>query len=151
MISNFGRAESGLVLSIGCTKSNLIIIVIICSPICCLSSCSVLEMEKDLGFDSVYTLFNALYYRSLVCLEWDMSQEKTKSLSGIAITLFWDNFKTICDAHQDFGDRAHWLLFFGYDPNVEDSREDEDETGGRCGTWEADKKTHTHPQNYSWT
>lgn len=44
------------------------------------------------------------------------------------------------DSHQDFGDWEHWLLFFGYNTNVEDSREDEDETRGRCGTWKMNKK-----------
>lgn len=36
--------------------------------------------------------------------------------------------------HQDFGGRAHGLFLFGYNADVEDSREDEDEAGGRCGT-----------------
>lgn len=35
---------------------------------------------------------------------------------------------------QDFGEGAQWLLFFGYNANVEDSREDENETRSRCGT-----------------
>jgi len=37
---------------------------------------------------------------------------------------------------QDFGDRAQWFLFFGYNTNVEDSREDENKTRGRCGTYD---------------
>lgn len=42
--------------------------------------------------------------------------------------------------HQDFGGRAQRLLFFGYNADVEDSGEDEDETRGRCSTWKQHQK-----------
>lgn len=41
---------------------------------------------------------------------------------------------TIITSHQDFWNRAQRLLFFGYNTDIENSRENEDETGGGRGT-----------------
>lgn len=37
--------------------------------------------------------------------------------------------------YQDLGGGLHGLLVLGHDADVEDSREDEDQAGGRCCTW----------------
>ena len=56
-----------------------------------------------------------------------------------ALYILTDQHNITRVTHHDFGDWAQRLLLFGYNTNVEDSREDENETRGRCGTWEADK------------
>lgn len=45
------------------------------------------------------------------------------------------------ECYLNLGSGEQRLLFLRNDPDVEDSRKDEDEAGGRCGSWRGKRRT----------